>query len=88
MLANECWSFLDSDILNSIFKLVAYGTKSACKKNEKYQKKLKEFCKRRVSELPTKVLPLHNSSEHQSETHDLMIIKWDHSENNDPNYRT
>lgn len=80
VLANECWSFLDCDLLNSI--LEAYGTKNDRKRMTKYQKKLKEFCKRRVSELPSKVLPLHSSSESQSQIlqRDVLIIKWNHNE--------
>ena len=80
VLASKCWSFLDCDLLNSIIK--TYGTKNDHKMMTKYQKKLKEFCKRRVSELPTKVLPLHNRSESQSQTlqRDELIIKWNHNE--------
>lgn len=83
MQLRDCWSFLDCDLLGSIVDV--YGTSEDCSRMTEYREKLKDFCKRRVSELPSNVLPLNNGSKSQLQTlkHDKLIIKWI-QDDNDP----
>ena len=66
ILLTGCWSFLDYDLLDSIVEV--FGTKKDCCRMREYQKKLIEFCKRRISELPSGVLLLSNGLEAQTQT--------------------
>ena len=68
-ILSDHWSFLDYDLLKSIVK--NYGNKDEESIIEKYQKQLKLFCKRRVSEVPKEFI--QNKSEH--DLHDKVIIK-------------
>ena len=77
----KCWTFLDCDLLDSIVEV--YGTEKDHSKMKEYLQKLEEFCKRRVSELPTNVFPLNSGSESQLQilNRDQLTIKWVHDEN-------
>ena len=75
ILLSHIWSFLDCDLLTSI--VYAYGTEEDSQKMKEYTEKQEEFCKRRVSELPS-------SSTSKTETQDPkdeeMILKLDLSD--------
>ena len=66
ILLTDCWSFLDCDLLDSIVEV--YGTNEDHCRMVEYQEKLQNFCKRRISELPSEVLLPKPCSQSQLQT--------------------
>lgn len=75
-ILSDHWSFLDYDLLKSIVK--NYGSEDEESEIEKYQKQLKLFCERRVSEVPKEFIQLQKKSEHDLRDKVIIKLKLDH----------
>ena len=78
MLLTNYWSFLDCDLLDSIAEV--YGSAEDHRKMAEYQRKLRAFCKRRLSETPKEMLLNLSNGSVQSHASKRMTVKLNMSD--------